>query len=235
MRCRKAQKFISLAVDGELDVRRTARLERHLQGCQACRDLLEDFRGLAAAASELGAPEPSEAVWTRIRARLTAPEGRPAAEGIRTWARPHSLWLSPALRYAGAAALALVIIVTAVIVGIRPGPAGMPGGLGERERYTLAKLDEAERHYQQAIKALSEAFSAQKGVLAPQVVEMFEQNLAVVDATIQACRQAVLEEPEDLQARSFLLAAYMNKVALLDSALDIQKRSPEAAGAGRTL
>ena len=235
MRCRKAQKFVSLAVDGELDARRTARLERHMRDCAACRTLFEDFRGLAAEASNLRGPEPSEAVWMRIRARLTAPEGRPAAEGIRAWARPHSLWLSPALRYAGAAALALVIIVSAIIIGLRPGPAGAPAGLGERERYTLAKLDEAERHYQQAIQALSEAFSAQKGVLAPQVVEMFEQNLAVVDATIQACRQAVLEEPEDLQARSFLLAAYMNKVTLLDSALDIQRRSPEAIGTGTTL
>lgn len=219
MRCRKAHKLISLAVDGELDARRGARLERHLQGCEECRSMFADLRELVAAAPALRGPEPSDAVWRKIRAGLTVPERRPATG---------RLWSAPALRYAGVAALA--VVVTGVLVGRRPGSTGTPGGAADRQKYTLAKLDEAESHYQLAIQALGEAFAAQRGTLAPQVAEMFERNLAVVDATIQACRQAVLEEPEDLQARSFLLAAYMNKVTLLDSALDLQKRGSEAAG-----
>ena len=227
MRCRKAHELISLAVDGELDARRSVRLERHLRGCEECRDVAADLRELVAASPGLRGPEPSEAVWTRIRARLTAPESRPATV---------SLWASPALRYAGVAALALVMVVAGVIIGRRTeGPGISAADQLDRQEYTLAKLDEAEGHYQKAIQALGEAFAAQKGALPPQVLEMFERNLTVVDATIQACRQAVLEEPEDLQARSFLLAAYMNKVTLLDSALDLQKRSAEAAGPGKTL
>lgn len=227
MRCRKAHKLISLAVDGELNARRGARLERHLQGCEACRSMSADLRELVAAALGLRGPEPSDAVWTRIRARLTAPERRPVTV---------SRWASPALRYAGVAALAFVMVVAGVIIGRRTeGPGMSAAGPLERQKYTLAKLDEAESHYQLAIQALGEAFSAQKGTLAPQVAEMFERNLAVVDATIQACRQAVIDEPDDLQARSFLLAAYMNKVTLLDSALDFQKGSPEALGTGKIL
>ncbi|MBM3305048.1 MAG: hypothetical protein FJY79_03755 [Candidatus Aminicenantes bacterium] len=226
MRCRKAHELISLAMDGELDARRGARLERHLQGCEACRSMSADLRELVAAAPGLRGPEPSEAVWTRIRARLTAPERRPVTV---------SRWASPALRYAGVAALAFVMVVAGVIIGRRTeGPGLSAAGPLERQKYTLAKLDEADSHYQLAIQALGEAFAARSGALPPQVLEMFERNLAVVDATIQACRQAVLEEPEDLQARSFLLAAYMNKATLLDSALDLQKRSAEAAGPGRT-
>ena len=53
--------------------------------------------------------------------------------------------------------------------------------------------------YQQAIKSLSEAFAAEKGTLAPQVAELFDRNLSVIDASIQACRRAVLEEPDDLE------------------------------------
>jgi predicted anti-sigma-YlaC factor YlaD len=220
MRCRTARRYVSLAVDGELDARRSARLEGHLRECEECRALEADLRDVIAAAPALRGPEPSAAVWDRIRAGLTAAERRPARGG---------LWASPALRYAGAAALALVVVVSGLLIGRRP------GGPLDRQNYTLAKLDEAENHYQLAIQALGEAFAAQKGTLAPQVAEMFERNLAVVDATIQACRQAVLDEPDDLQARSFLLAAYMNKVTLLDSALDFQKGSPEAAGKGKIL
>lgn len=227
MRCRTAQRYVSLAVDGELDARRSARLERHLRECQECRALDADLRDMIAAAPALRGPEPSAAVWDRIRAGLTAAERRPARGG---------LWASPALRYAGAAALALVVVISGLLIGRRTGilRAAAADPL-DRQNYTLAKLDEAESHYQLAIQALGEAFAAQKGTLAPQVAEMFERNLAVVDATIQACRQAVLEEPDDLQARSFLMAAYMNKVTLLDSALDFQKGSPEAAGTGKIL
>jgi hypothetical protein len=227
MRCHKAHKLVSLAVDGELDARRSAWLERHLRECGACRELLEDFRGLAAAAPALRGPEPSDAVWQKIRVGLTVPERRPAAV---------SRWASPALRYAGVAALAFVMVVAGLIIGRRTdGPGMSAAGPLEKQKYTLAKLDEAESHYQLAIQALGEAFAAQKGTLASQVDEMFERNLAVVDATIQACRQAVIDEPDDLQARSFLLAAYMNKVTLLDSALDFQKGSPEAGGTGKIL
>jgi hypothetical protein len=67
----------------------------------------------------------------------------------------------------------------------------------------------------------------------PQVAEMFEKNLAVIDATIQACRQAVLKEPQDLQARNYLLAAYMDKVMFLDAALESQRQNPAMAARGK--
>ena len=103
------------------------------------------------------------------------------------------------------------------------------------EGYTLAKLDEAERYYQKAIKSLSEAFAAEKGTMVPQVAEMFEKNLSVIDATIQACRQAVLKEPDDLLARNYLLTAYMDKVSFLDTALESQRQAPGVPTRGKSL
>lgn len=100
----------------------------------------------------------------------------------------------------------------------------------DREAYTLAKLDEAERHYEQAVRALGEAFAAEKGALPPEVVDLFDRNLSVIDSTIQACRAAVQAEPDDLEARNYLLAAYTRKAALLDSALDLQRGGRDAAG-----
>jgi hypothetical protein len=133
------------------------------------------------------------------------------------------------------AAAALVLVVTGVVVGSRLGRAPAPLGPEAREKYTLAKLDEAEHYYQQAIKSLAEAFAAEKGALAPQVAELFDRNLSVIDATIQACRRAVLDEPDDLEARNYLLAAYTQKITLLDSALDLQRRDRDAAGKTKIL
>lgn len=235
MKCRKAHEYISRSIDGELSGRQAARLERHLASCGECRALLEDLRKIVGDAARLDAPEPSDRVWKGIRAGLAAADLKPARENLSPARRPLFGLSVPALRYAGVAALAVVLVASGLIVGLRLGRQGTPAGPDRREKYTLAKLDEAERHYQQAIKSLSEAFAAQKGTLVPQVAELFERNLAVIDATIQACRAAVLEEPDDLQARNYLLAAYTEKVTLLDSALDLQRWDREAMGKGKIL
>jgi tetratricopeptide (TPR) repeat protein len=182
-------------------------------------------------------PEPSEKVWLKIRAGLTAGRAEPAGRRSGDARRPALGWGLPALRTAGVAAAALILVITGVVVGLRLGrPASSaPVGPEAREKYTLAKLDEAEGFYQQAIRSLSEAFAAEKGMLAPQVAELFERNLTVIDATIQACRRAVLEEPDDLDARNYLLAAYTQKITLLDSALDLQMKDRNAAGIKKTL
>jgi hypothetical protein len=235
MRCHKAQRLVSEYVDGSLEARKTAGLERHIEKCPACRELLEDFRVMAEAAPSLAGPKPGDAVWLRIKARLNAPEAGQAAAPERVpWSWSFG-WNAPALKFAGVAALVLILIASGIMIGIRMGRQGVPAGLGDREKYTLAKLDEAEQYYQKAIRSLGEAFAAQKGTMPGQVAEVFEKNLSVIDATIQACRQSVLKQPEDLQARNYLLAAYMDKVTFLDTALEFSGKSPAAVKRGTTL
>jgi anti-sigma factor RsiW len=230
MRCRKAHEYISRSVDGELKGREAARLERHLASCGECRVLQEDMRRIVDRAAKLETPEPSDRVWRNVKTRLAAGSLKPSLEGPASEKRPFFGWGVPAMRLAGAAALALVLIASGIFVGLRLGRQTTSLSPAAGERYTLAKLDEAERYYQQAIRSLSEAFAAQKGTLAPQVAELFDRNLSVIDATIQACRRAVLEEPDDLEARNYLLAAYTEKVTLLDSALDLQRTGQVATG-----
>jgi len=235
MRCRKVHGFISRSVDGELEANESVRLERHLETCSECRSLLEDLRRIVGAAAELGTPEPSEKVWRNVRAGLAGGGSKAPVEGITVERRPFFGMGLPAFRFAGAAALAIVLIVSSVVVGLRLGRRTGPSGLEAGERYTLAKLDEAERYYRQAIKSLSEAFTAGRGALAPQVAEVFDRNMAVIDATIQACRRSVLDEPDDLEARNYLMAAYTRKITLLDSALDLQRNDQDGAGRKKTL
>ncbi len=234
MRCRKSQEYISRAIDGELSERERARLEKHLAACPDCRVLSEDLGRIVAGAGRLATPEPSDKVWANVRTELV--KARREGERIGT-ARPPAFWLgAPALRYAGVAALALVLVVTGVVVGLRLGRGGtIPAGPEAREKYTLAKLDEAEGYYEKAIKALSEAFTSGKGFLAPEVAEVFDRNLSVIDATIQACRRSVLEAPDDLEARNYLMAAYTEKITLLDSALDLQRRDRAATSKAKIL
>ncbi|HMA54156.1 MAG TPA: hypothetical protein VKT17_06815, partial [Acidobacteriota bacterium] len=210
-------------------------LERHLAACGECRALQADLRKIVDGAARLETPEPSERVWLAIRAGLTREKAAGAGAGSGALRRPAFGLSLPALRYAGMAAVALVLVITGISVGRRIERRPAPLGPEAREKYTLAKLDEAERYYQQAIRSLSEAFAAGKGSLAPQVAEIFDRNLSVIDATIQACRKAVLEEPDDLEARNYLLAAYTQKLTLLDSALDLQRVDRDAPGKAKTI
>ena len=229
MTCRKSMGYISRAIDGDLSERESARLERHLAACGECRVLREDLRRIVRGAARLETPEPHGTVWQNVRARLEAGTIQPAAEGAAIGRRPLFGLSHPALRFAGAAAVALILVASGLVLGRRLGREEVRLSPEAGEAYTLAKLDEAELHYQQAIKALGEAFAAEKGALDPRVAELFDRNLTVIDATIQACRRAVLEEPDDLEARNYLLAAYTQKLTLLDSALDLQKRDRYAA------
>jgi tetratricopeptide (TPR) repeat protein len=235
MRCRKVHEYISRSIDGELSDGASARLERHLAACDECRAVREDLRKIVAGAARLETPAPSDRVWLNVRAGLARETAGRADERSGAFRRPAFGLGLPALRYAGVAAAALVLVVTGVVVGSRLGRAPAPLGPEAREKYTLAKLDEAEHYYEQAIKSLGQAFAAGKGTLAPQVAELFERNLSVIDATIQACRRAVLDEPDDLEARNYLLAAYTQKITLLDSALDLQRRDRDAAGKAKIL
>lgn len=228
MRCRKAREEINRMVDGELDPRRSARLDRHLAECGECRALLADLRRIVGGAAEIEGPEPSDEVWRNIRAGLEARALPTSAEGAPLDRRPLFGPGFPAVRYAGVAAMALLLVVSGLVIGRRLGRQDARMSPEEREAFTLAKLDEAQDHYEQAVRALGEAFAAQKGELDPQVAELFERNLAVIDATIQACRAAVRAEPDDLEARNYLQAAYAQKVALLDSALDFQREHRDA-------
>jgi tetratricopeptide (TPR) repeat protein len=233
MRCRKANKLISSSIDGSLDSRSAAALEKHLAACPACREFAADLNAVVETASRLERPEPSEAAWNRIRSGIKQSAAvSPAPETPRF--RPWTLgWRSPAVRAAGVAFVGLVLVAGGVFLGVRMKRDGAAMSPGDRADYTLAKLDEAEGYYLKAIESLSEAFTSQQGALIPEVAEMFARNLEVIDVSIQACRRAVLAEPEDLQARSYLLAAYMEKVSFLNSALEFPEKSPAVLDGGR--
>ncbi len=234
MTCRKLREYISRSIDDELSGRENVRLERHLATCGECRALREDLRKIVSGAARLETPVPSEKVWLNVKDRLEAGALRAPAQGAPLDRRPLFGLSLPALKLAGAAALALILVASGLLIGRRLARQDVRLSPEAREAFTLAKLDEAERYYQQAIRSLSQAFASERGALAPQVAELFDRNLTVIDATIQACRRAVLEEPDDLEARNYLLAAYTEKLTLLDSALDLQKRD-RGAEVGKTI
>jgi len=225
MRCSKARKLISEYIDGSLQARKSASVEQHLAVCPDCKQLLEDFKIIVEDAKKLEELSPSDQTWLKIKAGLKPEEQRVLAFKPQKRAWFGLVFSPPKLKYALSSAVILAFIVGAVIIGLRYWTERDFLDRGDLQKYTLAKLDEAERHYQKAIKALREAISAQEGQMDPQIAQVFKSNLEVIDFSIKACRQIVLQNPENIDARSYLLVAYREKMNFLNEMMETKQAS----------
>ncbi len=221
MRCKKAKKLISDYIDGELNSSKSSSLEEHLKECEECRKTLESYETITQAAQEFNAGSPSPFVWTRIKQELktSVPSYGASGKGKRMWS-----W-TPQLKYA-VGLLSVFVVIGAAVIGIyRLGNQGQTNHLDPQDK-VIANLKEAERHYKLAIESMRKAVDAQDNGMAPEVAEVFQTNLELIDSSIAACREAVLNDPKDIESRNILLAAYKEKANLLYKLLTVKEISP---------
>jgi len=79
MKCEDLNEALVDLVDGRLDGAEQRSVERHLEGCENCRALVEDLRSIRAAAFMLDRREPKTETWSRVQAAIAAepaPKGR---------------------------------------------------------------------------------------------------------------------------------------------------------------
>ena len=233
MRCATARKWISRHIDGDLEAGRREQLEKHISSCDDCRKLVQDFKKIVGTAAETQSPPLSDGIWSKIQRRLEGEGNRFAVPSLKADpARSFSRWVFPV---SAAAAAALLLAAGAIL--LKPGLWNRAPLLSQldRQHYTLNKLEEAELHYQRAIKALAEAVEAQGAEIDPELAAVFQSNLEIVNMSISACKRAVLQNPEDIESRRFLLAAYKQKADLLDTLMNIKDESSTPTGLGNTL
>lgn len=232
MKCLTARKWISEYIDGELDAAHKATLEEHCAQCADCQKLMKDFQKITSRAKELDPHSPPETIWAKIQEKIP-----PQEQEVWTLPSQKQSWFRlPRRSYVLSAALLLVVVAGLVFIyGPRfwSDQAFVPE-LNSRQ-YTLAKLEEAEQHYQLAIKALSEAAAAQKEQLDPQVAEVFRTNLAIIDQSIASCKQAVLSDPDDIESRKYLLAAYKEKTDLINEIMAVTDAPSPQRGLEETI
>lgn len=77
------------------------------------------------------------------------------------------------------------------------------------------QLAKAEREYRSAIRLLNSAIAKRKETIEPEVFRQYESSLALIDSSILQSKRALREQPNDLAAGQFLLAAYARKVELM--------------------
>jgi hypothetical protein len=125
MRCRRAERELAAAVDGQLAPRRRRALDRHLETCAECRRELDRTAAVLHAVAALPAEAPvSLALEQSTLRRIRALDGERAGRGISAW------WIRPSVPvFALAAALVAVVVIRFVTV-----PTGAPFGGGTAAR-----------------------------------------------------------------------------------------------------
>ncbi len=222
MRCASVKKMLIEYIDGNLSHKQKASIKKHLEECPDCKKLLEDFKKIADNAGKLEKHSPPKETWSKIEARLNAGQNESFTPDLE-----RRKWFSlPGFRYAAAAGIVLIIAGAMIL-----GPQYLRkeaefAGFSSSQEYTLAKLKEAEKHYQQAINALGEAVAAQEKQLDPKVAEVFKTNLKIINSSISACKQAVLSNPENYEPYRYLLAVYKEKEDLLSRIINLNGNIP---------
>ena len=222
--CERVADALAAMVDEAPEPRDRRRVDAHLAGCEACRELLADLRAIRSLAATLEPIEPPARVWHDVRRRVAA-EGR----GPRVAASWRSRWSfggAGPIRSAGfrsrwavggtALAAAAGIVLAVVLAGspdsarspapdppagaVRPAPAG---GLGPFEPAYVSAIRDLER------------LAGARAPALPAVQTVLAGNLAVVERAIAESRSAVEAAPGSEVARDRLRAGLARKLALL--------------------
>ncbi len=232
---------LSEYLDGDLEPRERAELERHLETCEPCREVLEDLRTLVASAVRLEDAEPAADLWPGIAHRIAG--SRPSLGArIAHWLGGGARLALSLPQLAAAAAVLVVIsgggvwwamrggvlpvagpIADATQAGTAAVPAGTPatapGAASEASRprdvqtagYNLTRYDAT-------IGELQQALTDNRGDLDTTTVRIIEQNLALIDQAIADARRALAADPANSYLNGHLTQQLQRKARLLQQA-----------------
>jgi hypothetical protein len=211
-------------------------LERHLESCVECRELLA---GLAAvknrAASLVDPPAPND-LWAGIASRIgtagSTSEVAPRRAFVLELPRRRSTWAVPGWL---AAAAAFAVVAAAAVwfaQGRLAGPTSGGVALRDGSSGTTAPaepvLDAAAAGFdagriEQEIRDLRAALERGRDRLAPETVQVLEDNLVIIHKALEDARAALEKDPSNADLREYFAGSVERK-------LDLVRRAAMLAG-----
>ncbi len=216
--CRRFDLELSAYLEGE----GRPYIRDHARDCAYCAVVLADLEILRAECRSLELAEPSAVLWTNVRAALRA-EGviRPARE---PWFRR----LSPGHVAGPVGALACLGVLAALLL-VPPASIDSSRSAGwlaitDRDRIADQVIRREDAGLAQTVAELQKAFEGRQAHMAPAVKASYRQGLDSLDTSIRECQESIRREPANTLARQYLVAAYTQKVEILNAALEYDAR-----------
>jgi anti-sigma factor RsiW len=213
---------LSAYVDGELDAEAVAELERHLEDCPACSDVVADLRAIVATAPSYDGRMPGRDLWPAIAERID----HTRAVGFPSQVSPGGRSLPS--RWIGRVAAAIGLI------GIGAGAAWValegPRAFGDSEPAPVTIVaNEPDRAmlatiaYQRAMDDFQRVITEGRDRLDPETIAVVEKNLELIDRAIAESEAALAANPANLEMRTWISAFMRRK-------LDLLRRTAAAVG-----
>lgn len=204
MTCIEFQDILPDVLEGEADAAHAA----HLMSCPSCSELVSDLRAIASGAKLLcGDDEPSPRVWANIQRTLEA-EGiiRPATQPGAMLFPQQRKWFSPAWLTAAAA---IALIAVGAFFYSNRGPTSIHPQLSNNTQ--AAPLSPG---------ATEDDDLALLGQMSPAERAFYADDLQTVNNFIRDAETTVAQNPEDDDARHFLMDAYQQRAMVYSLAMD---------------
>ena len=227
--------LLSGYLDHDLPRSEADAVQRHLEACADCRDVLAGLSNVKTRATSLVDPPAPTDLWAGIASRIgtagstSASPVRPALV-LELPRRSRSWWAAPRL---WPAAAAFLVVAAGAVFALR-GPvstwfqpsrgsmilheAGAPSGAGET-RTAGFDADQLDNEVIQLQKALE----AGRGKLDPKTVQVLEDNLRIIHKAIDDAKAALAEDPANRDLQDYLAGSVQRKLAFV-------KRAAEMAG-----
>lgn len=201
MTCVEFQDILADLIDGKTDREH----EAHLRSCSSCSELVSDLRAIASGAKVLCADsEPSPRVWANIQRTLEQ-------EGIIRPAQQPGGVLFPARRWSPArVATATAIVLLAIGAFLYTNHGGLKQQVANTQSLTIPASESLAST--EDVELLSH--------ISPAARASYADDLQTVNAFIRDAEDTVARDPNDDEARHFLVQAYQERDMVYASAMD---------------
>lgn len=190
-------------LEGTLGGSELRAFEAHLAGCGPCRRELEVIRGLLSESAKLPPSiELPRDLWPRIEPRLSAKSLSSSTVFHRF--RP------PLGSLAAAASVLVILAVSATVFATRTRFTHTETPVTAHQQFVVT-----EKYYVAASAELAEAFRVARNELSPEMVQLIDKNLGVIDTAIQEIRDALAQDPNNREVMAMLATVYQKKLMVL--------------------
>jgi uncharacterized protein YeaO (DUF488 family) len=239
MNCENCQELLSEFIDGELDEKRSAKVQAHLTLCVECSEIHADFSGILGVYDKPPVEEPklpnSQALWCRINNVIESeikPENikETQSQAVKQgwFARNFSLSFTQM-----ASAILGIAIISSLLTFIGIRNATMPNDIPENNvaiqptlfEKALSKIGLAEtpqqiherrfREQQTAIDYWNKRVAARRDFWDKNLRNAFDRNLQEIDQVVTEYTKILEENPQDELSSEMLDSALNEKMSLL--------------------
>lgn len=229
MNCETCQELIHDLVDGSISRSDESILNTHLKDCLDCESVRQDLSAIVGFCQtrrgEYEAPPNEQALWLRIRNVIEAEQRGVTVASAEPkpsfWGRlmGHSWELSLPQLIASTAAIVLLVSLTTV-VGLRRLGTDVPSTQATAV-FQTSEISDRVRQREQALSYWKQRIEMNKARWSPEMREVFDRNLSVIDQTVANTLNDLKENPHDEFSEQMLNQAMNEKDALLKKFSDL--------------